>query len=74
MLGQVVSPVVNGEVGVEAEAVVVHMHKRRKVMHVTEVKSPSRDIENWQPGRQGQEAAQPKVTSEKKLDEGEETE
>ena len=52
----------------------VHTHKKRKVTHVTVVESPSRDIENWQPGRQSQEAAQPKETSEKKLDEGEETE
>ena len=74
MLGQVVPPVANEQVGVEAESVDEHTHKKRKVTHVTVVESPSRDIENWQPGRQSQEAAQPKVTSEKKLDEGEETE
>ena len=74
MLGQVVPPVVNEEVEVAVESVVERTHKRRKVTHVTVVESPSRDIENWQPGRQSQEAAQPKVTSEKKLDEGEETE
>ena len=74
MLGQVVPPVVNEEVEVAVESVDERTHKRRKVTHVTVVESPSRDIENWQPGRQSQEAAQPKVTSEKKLDEGEETE
>ena len=74
MLGQVVPPVANEEVGVEAESVDEHTHKKRKVTQVTVVESPSRDIENWQPGRQSQEAAQPGETPEKKLDEGEETE
>ena len=67
MLGQVVPPVVNEQVGVEAESVDEHTHKKRKVTQVTVVESPSRDIENWQPGRQSQEAAQPSGTSEKKL-------
>ena len=73
MLGQVVPPVANEEVGVEAESVDEHTHKKRKVTQVTVVESPSRDIENWQPGRQGQGAAQPSGTSKKKLNSGEET-
>ena len=67
MRGQVVPPVVNEQGGVEAESVDEHTHKKRKVTQVAVVESPARDIENWQPGRQSQEAAQPSGTSEKKL-------
>ena len=38
------------------------------------VEEPERDIENWQPGTQGQGAAQPSGTSTKELNSGEETE
>ena len=74
ILGQVVPPAVNEQGGVEAEPVDEHTHKKRKVTQIAVVESPARDIENWQPGRQSQEAAQPSGTSEKKLDSGEETE
>ena len=73
MLGQVVPPVVNEQGGVEAESVDEHTHKKSKVTQVAVVESPARDIENWQPGRQSQEAAQPSGTSEKKLSSGEVT-
>ena len=67
MLGQVVPPVVNELESVEAESEDEQTHKKRKVTQVAVVESPARDIENWQPGRQSQEAAQPSGTSEKKL-------
>ena len=67
VLGQVGPPVVYEQGGVEAEPVDEHAHKKRKVAQLDVVESPARDIENWQPGRQSQEAAQPSGTSEKKL-------
>ena len=74
MLGQTGLPVEQEQRGVEAEPEVEHAHKKRRVAQLDVVESPARDIENWQPGRQSQEAAQPSGTSEKKLNSGEETE
>ena len=74
VLGQVGPPVVYEQGGVEAEPEVEHAHKKRKVAQLDVVGSPVRDIENWQPGRRSQEAAQPSGTSKKKLNSGEETE
>ncbi len=74
MLGQTGLPVEQEQRGVEAGPEVEHARKKRRVAQLNVVELPARDIDNWQPGRWSQEAAQPKVTSEKKLDEGEETE
>ena len=74
VLGQTGPPAEQYQGGVEAEPEAERASKKRRVAEPDVVEEPERDIENWQPGRQGQEAAQPKVTSEKKLDEGEETE
>ena len=74
MPGQTGLPVEQERRGVETGPEVEHAHKRRRVAQLNVVELPARGIDNWQPGRWSQEAAQPKVTSEKKLDEGEETE
>ena len=74
VLGQTGPPVEQEQRGVEAGPEVEHAHKRRRVAQLDVVELPARDIDNWQPGRWSQEVAQLKVTSEKKLDEGEETE
>ena len=74
MLGQTGPPVEQEKRGVEAGPEVEHAHKRRRVAQLDVVELPARDIDNWQPGRCSQEVAQLKATSEKKLDEGEETE
>ena len=74
VLGQTGPPVEQVKRGVEAGPEVEHAHKRRRVAQLDVVELSARDINNWQPGRCSQEVAQLKVTSEKKLDEGEETE
>ena len=67
VLGQTGPPVEQEQRSVEAEPEVEHAHKKRRVAQLDVVESPVRNIENWQPGRQSQEAAQPSGTSEKKL-------
>ena len=74
VLGQTGPPVEQKQGGVEAEPEVEHAHKKRRVAQLDVVKSPVRDIENWQPGAQSQGAAQPSGTSKKELNSGEETE
>ena len=73
LLGQRGPPVEQEQRGVEAEPEVEHAHKKRRVAQLDVVESPARDIDNWQPGRRSQEAAQPRGTSKRKLNSGEET-
>ena len=74
VLGQTGPPVEQEQRGVEAGPEVEHAHKKRRVAQLDVVELSVRDIENWQPGRRSQEAAQPRGTSKKKLNSGEETE
>ena len=73
MLGQTGPPVEQYQGGVEAEPEAERASKKRRVAEPDVVESPVRDIQNWQPGRQGQGAAQPSGTSKKELNSGEET-
>ena len=73
MLGQTGPPVEQYQGGVEAEPEAERARKKRRVAEPDVVEEPERDVENWQPGRQGQGAAQPSGTSKKKLNSGEET-
>ena len=73
VLGQTGPPVEQYQGGVEAEPEAERAREKRRVAEPDVVEEPERDIENWQPGRQSQEAAQPSGTSKKKLNSGEET-